>query len=168
MLWFIHLLFLAHFTDGEIEALTGQRAWSRSCNLKPKRCDSPRPILLLVSIRGTDGQAGKQAKGTPVVAGLALGPGQKWGFQVVLLRFYFFSASWKQTRVQSQDSCCRVTGLPPNQTSAGAEAQVISPAPLPSPPRRQGLWCPGHLPRSPGLLKGRWAPVEPTLKQETV
>lgn len=68
----------------------------------------------------------------------------------MLLCFYFFLASWKQTRVQSQDSCCRVTGLPPNQTSAGSEAQVISPAPLLSP--QAGLvvpWPPAKKPWAP-------------------
>lgn len=84
------------------------------------------------------------------MAGLALGPGQKWEFQVVLLRFYFFSASWKQTRVQSQDSCCRVTGLSPNQTSAGTEAQVISPAPPSLPAGRLVVpWPPAKKSRAP-------------------
>lgn len=62
---------------------------------------------------------------------------------------------------------CRVTGLPPNQTSERRNrGKVISPAPPPS--CRQDLWCPGHLPRSPGLLKGRWASVEPPRRQESV
>lgn len=103
--------------------------------MKPKLCDSK--ALALLGLSKSEIQRSRQVdrpRAAPAVAGLALGPCQEWGFQVLLLHFYSCQASCNKTWVGGQNSCCRTRCPTANQMKAETETQVIfsSPFLLPS------------------------------------
>lgn len=95
-------------------------------------------------------------------------PRQKRGFPLVLLHFYFYSASGKRTRVWRQNSCCRMRDPTPNEMKARMETRFLSQSLLSPTPCRQGFlapWPPAEKPWLAPTGEMNRPPLRRTLKQ---
>lgn len=129
----------------------------RSCNLKPKLCNSKAHALFGLSARGTDRQVGKQARSTSAAAGRP-GPLPETGIPNGAASLFFYSPPGTRPG--------RGAKIPAAEQEADSKLDECKsrdtgdlfwsfPSPLLA---GRASWYPGRLPRSPGhCVRERWA-----------